>query len=386
MGDILHALPAVTALRQMHPAWKIGWAIEPKWRPLLTTESTNTGLGTERNPARPVVDQIHLVPAKAWGRKPLSGETRAGIRALRAELKAAEYDAVLDLQGAIRSSVIARLTGCRRRIGDENPWETLARWLYTERVVTVGPHVIDQNVELASAVAGDLLTAVQPVLPETPEAELWCDALDELRAASQVGRPVVLVHPGGGWGAKRWPADRYGAVVEEFARRGCVVLVNAGPGEERLAGDVVTAARGHGTVVACTLEQLIGLTRRVSLVIGGDTGPMHLACALGKPVVAIYGPTDPKRNGPYGSAFRVLRNPESRTDHSRREQPEAGLLTIGPEAVMEAAVSVLVEEKEHREQERKETEHRDAEARALERRKRQEVIEVERRGAGWERA
>jgi heptosyltransferase I len=348
MGDVLHALPAVTALRKAHPAWKIGWAIEPRWRPLLTTESTNIGLGAERNPARPVVDQIHLVSAKAWGRKPLSRETRDGLRALRAELRAAEYDAVLDLQGSIRSAVVGRLSGCRRRIGDANPWETPARWLYSERVVTVGPHVIEQNMELASAVAGDLLPATMPWLPVEAEAELWCEELDELRTASETGQPVVLIHPGGGWGAKRWPPERYGAVVQEFSMRGAIVLVNAGPGEEALAGAVVTAANGRGTVVECSLEQLMSLTRRVSLVIGGDTGPVHLACAVGKPVVGIYGPTDPSRNGPYGSLVRVLRNPESRRDHARREQTEAGLLTIRPEAVMEASVSLLMEERQSR--------------------------------------
>jgi heptosyltransferase I len=351
MGDILHALPAVTALRKAHPRWKIGWAVEPRWRPLLTAEASDTVPGGERNPARPVVDQIHLVPSKAWARKPFHLDTREGLRKLWTELQASEYDAVLDLQGAIRSAVVARLSACRRVIGDAHPWETLARWLYSERVETVGEHVIEQNVELASAVAGDLLTPAIPWLPVNAEAEAWCDELDELaelRSASLTGKPVVLIHPGGGWGAKRWPAERYGALAEEFAMRGAVVLVNAGPGEGALAAAVVAAANGHGAVVECSLEQLTALTRRVSLVIGGDTGPVHLACAVGKPVVGIYGPTDPKRNGPYGSRFRVLRNPESRRDHTRRDQPEAGLLTILPAAVMAASIELMLEERRSR--------------------------------------
>jgi heptosyltransferase-1 len=261
-------------------------------------------------------------------------------------LQKAEYDAVLDLQGAIRSAAVARLSGCRRVIGDAHPWEALSRWLYSEPVETVGEHVIEKNVEIASAVAGDLLTPATPWLPVNAEAEGWCDELDELQSAS--GTPVVLIHPGGGWGAKRWPAERYGALVEEFTMRGGIVLVNAGPGEEALAAAVVAAANGLGTVVECSLEQLMALTRRVSLVIGGDTGPVHLACAVGKPVVGIYGPTDPKRNGPYGGRFRVLRNPESRRDHTRREQPEAGLLTIQPEAVMAASIELMLEERRSR--------------------------------------
>jgi heptosyltransferase-1 len=354
MGDILHALPAVTALRKAHPNWQIGWAIEPRWRSLLATDTDAAQPGSHGNPAgnpdrsptRPVVDRIHLVPAKQWGRQPFSRETRASFLRLRTELKAAAYDAVLDLQGAIRSAVLSRLSGCRRIIGDDAPWEQPARWLYTERVQTVGPHVIQQNIELASAVAGDLLMPTIPWLPADHRAEAWCDELPEVWTARATGKPLVLVHPGGGWGAKRWPHERYGAVVEEFAIRGALVLVNAGPGEEDLAAAVVASANGHGRVVACSLEQLMALTRRVSLVIGGDTGPVHLASAAGKPVVGIYGPTDPKRNGPYGGRFRVLRNPESRRDHTRRQETEAGLLTIEPEAVSEAAMRLLLEERQ----------------------------------------
>ena len=138
-----------------------------------------------------------------------------------------------------------------------------------------------------------------------------------------------------------------------------MVLVNAAPGEEELAAAVVEAS-GDGDrthVVACTLPQLIALTKRVSLVIGGDTGPLHLACALGKPVVGIYGPTDPKRNGPFGSRFRVLRNPESRQDHTRREEPEAGLLTIRPEAVIAAVVDLMLEERKAKKRQETEPEN-----------------------------
>ena len=112
MGDILHGLPAVTALRKMHPTWRIGWAVEPRWRPLLTAEGAGVNGGPEadgRGPMRPLVDQVHLVPTKAWGRKPLSRETLREILGVRRELRESSYDAVLDLQGAIRSAVVARL-------------------------------------------------------------------------------------------------------------------------------------------------------------------------------------------------------------------------------------------------------------------------------------
>ena len=347
MGDILHALPAITALRKAHPTWKIDWAIEPRWLPLLSAEHENAELGAARTAARPVVDQIHLVPAKEWSRNPFGRDTSDGIRTLKAELRAAEYEAVLDLQGAVRSAMAARMTGCKRIVGESRPREMLAKWLFTERVKTVAEHVIEQDVELAAAIAGDLLRPVPPGLPVDLDAEEWCDRYDELKEAIWRGKPVMLIHPGGGWGAKRWPADRYGAVAEEFARRGGVVLINSAPGEEALAAAVLAKAGegGHISVIACSLEQLIALTRRVTLVVGGDTGPLHLACALGKPVMGIYGPTDPKRNGPYGTRFRVLRNPESRQDHSRGDEPEAGLLTISPDMVISAVVDLMLEER-----------------------------------------
>jgi heptosyltransferase-1 len=115
-----------------------------------------------------------------------------------------------------------------------------------------------------------------------------------------------------------------------------------------MADVIVKEASGAAIPLAMSLDQLIALTRRVALCVAGDTGPLHLACALGRPVVGIYGPTDPSRNGPYGTRFRVLRSPESRRDHTRRAEPEAGLLTITPEQVLKAAEELLAEETQAR--------------------------------------
>jgi heptosyltransferase-1 len=120
-----------------------------------------------------------------------------------------------------------------------------------------------------------------------------------------------------------------------------MVLVNAGPQEQAIAAEVVRSSGGVTQAPQFTLERLIALIRRVCLVIAGDTGPLHLACAVGKPVVGIYGPTDPRRNGPFGVPFRVLRHPESKRDHTRHAEPEAGLLTITPDEVVAAAKDLL---------------------------------------------
>jgi heptosyltransferase-1 len=288
----------------------------------------------------PVANRLHFAPSREWKRHPLSSATRRAIGALRRELRAAEYSAVLDLQGAIRSAVIARMTGCPRRIGEASPREWPAQWLFTERVVTHGAHVIEQDVELASAIAGDALSAVDVQLPIDPDAEAWCAAW---LASTFPGaaRPIALITPGAGWGAKRWPPERYATVAEGLAQRGLHVVVNAGPGEEPLAAAI---ASGSAVALTATLPQLIALTRRIALCIGGDTGPLHLASALGRSVVGIYGPTDPSRNGPYGTRARVLRSPDSRRDYSRRSEPDPGLLTIAPDDVLRATDELLAEE------------------------------------------
>lgn len=340
MGDILHALPAVTALRMAHPGWIIDWVVEPTWSALLaatTSLSRDTG---EEHPTQPLVDGLHFAASKQWRKKPLAAATRSEIAALRRNLKSQRYDAVLDLQGALRSAVISRMAASRRYIGESSPRERAARWFFTERVETHAPHVIEQDIELASAIAGDVLTPVQPRLPFDPAAEAWADE----RLSSCSGSPVVLINPGAGWGAKRWPVERYADVARSLLNRGYCVLVNAGPNELFLA-DAIFKKTGGGVVpLLCSIEQLIAITRRIGLAIAGDTGPLHLACALQRPVVGIYGPTDPTRNGPYGTQFKVLRSPESRRDHTRHEAPEAGLLTITSEDVLQAADELLYSE------------------------------------------
>jgi heptosyltransferase I len=341
MGDILHALPAITSLRQAHPRWAIDWVVEPAWMALL---SARNGDATEgRDTAQPLVDRVYSAPTKAWGREPLSPRTSHEISNLRKQLREGQYDAVLDLQGAVRSAFLGWLTGVKRRIGESNPRELAARWLFTERIATTGVHVIEQDVELAAAVAGDLLTPAQPWLPVDPAAEAWCDML-----GAGSGKPIALLNPGAGWGAKRWPLERYAAVAFALAGRGFRVMVNAGPAEEQMAETIREQSAGAATPVTCTLAQLIAITRRVALVVAGDTGPLHLACALGRPVVGIYGPTDPARNGPFGTRFKVLRSPFSRRDHARRDAPESGLLTIQADGVLAAIDEVLAPEAVHR--------------------------------------
>lgn len=326
MGDILHSLPAITALRRAHPAWHLGWAVEPQWVSLF--RAANASPGTQ---GMPLVDALHIVPAKRWAKAPFSLQTLREIRAVRRELRAANYDVALDLQGAVRSALVARAAGPHRLIGEADPREPLARIFFSQRVATRGAHVIEQSIEVVEALASQTLPSLQPLLPSDAPSDAY---------AAPLPRPYVLISPGAGWGAKRWPADRYGEVAQILTTHGYRVAINAGPSELNLAQQISALCP---TAIPLTpgLSQLIAVTRRAALVIAGDTGPLHLACSLGRPVVGIFGPTDPARNGPYGVPFRVLRHPQSKRDHTRHAEPEAGLLTITPQAVAAAAMELL---------------------------------------------
>lgn len=331
MGDILHSLPAITALRRAHPTWHIGWAVEPQWVSLF--RAANAAPGSD---GMPLVDALHIVPAKRWAKAPFSLQTLRELRAIRRELRAAKYDIALDLQGAVRSALVARAANPQKLIGEAEPREPLARLFFSLCVATHGVHVIEQSIEVAEALAAQMLPSLQPLLPNDPAASA---------SAADLPQPLVLISPGAGWGAKRWPASRYGEVALSLTAQGYHVAVNAGPVELDLAQQI-SAVCPSVIPLSPSLAELIAITRRASLVIAGDTGPLHLACALGRPVVGIFGPTDPARNGPYGVPFRVLRHPQSKRDHTRRAEPEAGLLTITPDAVTEAAIELLNEPRE----------------------------------------
>jgi len=216
---------------------------------------------------------------------------------------------------------------------------------YTRQAIPRGAHVIEQNLSLANAVA-ETAGATRPVgLPRDPESETRI----EQRLADAGIKDFAILNPGAGWGAKRWPSERYGLVARALADRGVRSVINFGPGEEALAQATAVAGAGAAVALQCTISELIALTRRAKLFIGGDTGPLHLAAALQVPVVAIFGPTDPARNGPYGTRSVVLRNPESATTHARNPNPDEAMLEIGVDAVVDAARSLLGEYFSHTE-------------------------------------
>jgi len=336
-------MPAVAALRQQHPDWLIGWAIEPAWSGLLqaSTDFNRIPRKTERSDRKPLVDRWHPVPARAWSKHPFALSTPAEINTTRRELRKARYDICVDMQGSIKSAFVGRMAAAPVFAGPSNPRETPARWLYTQRIPTSATHVVEQGCELLSAAVGETLRPAPVTLPVDPKAESWCDRL--LAQVSLTGKRFAFLAPTAGWGAKQWPAERYGAVAATLGHAGYHSLVNEAPGH-RFADAVVNASEGFATAVPCSVEQMIALQRRTGVVIAGDTGPLHLAATLERPVVGLYGPTDPSRNGPYmpdSSKVRVLRHESSRTDHSRHRETETGLMQISTEEVVEAALELL---------------------------------------------
>jgi heptosyltransferase I len=335
MGDVIHALPAVQALRDALPSATIGWLIEERWAELLC--APGTARRGPRSQQRPLVDWVHTVNLASWRKSLFQVSTLQEIARVWNDVRSAHYDAAADLQGAMRSAVLARWSGASVVYGAAEPRESPASLWYTRTSVAAGAHVIEQNLSIAEAVVGHRLTL--------PRVEFAKDAASEEKISQRLIengiRDFAILNPGAGWGAKRWPAERYGLVAKALAADEVRSIINFGPGEEEIARATETASEGLASPMRLSVSELIALTRRAKLFIGGDTGPMHLAAALRVPVVAIFGPTDPARNGPYGTRRIVLRNPESVTSHARRSQPDAGLLEITTDAVIEAARKLM---------------------------------------------
>jgi heptosyltransferase-1 len=337
MGDVIHTLPAAQALRDAFPNAMIGWLIEERWAELLC--APGAARRGPRSEQRPLVDWVHTVSLAGWKRSLFTISTVQAIARVWNDVLAAHYQVAIDLQGAIRSAVLTRWSGAPAIYGAAEPRESPASLWYTRPVITRGTHVIEQNLSVVEAVAQRRLKVPRVQFPHDVEAER---RMGQRLAEAGIGEFAIL-NPGAGWGAKRWPAERYGRVARALAADGVQSILNCGPGEDDLAREAEAASEGAAHAMKCSITELIALTRRAKLFAGGDTGPLHLAAALQVPVVAIFGPTDPARNGPYGTQSIVLRNPESPTTHARRTAPDEGMLEIGTAAVVEAARSLLAD-------------------------------------------
>jgi heptosyltransferase-1 len=333
MGDIIHALPAAMYLKTVFPKAKIGWAVERRWSELLEWKFS----------AAPFPDLVHKLDLRGWRKRwPESGTRREIVSALR-QLRAEKYDVAVDFQGAMKSALIALLSGTPQRFGFAEAWEKPASLFYTNPIDVRARHVVRQNLDLAAAVTGsteaeNIVGSFFEWAPSDLRVDRW--ASGEIRQLG-LDSGFAILNPGAGWGAKQWPVERYAEVARHLGAEGIRSLVNYGPGEEELAKHVEHSSGGHAVARSFTISQLIAVTRRASLFIGGDTGPMHLAAFLNVPVVAIFGPTNPARTGPYGTKSIVLRDARSITSHKRQREIGAGLRNITTEQVFVAARELL---------------------------------------------
>jgi heptosyltransferase-1 len=279
LGDIIHAIPVAAALRRRWPDARVDWVVESKHAALLEMV--------------PVVSS--LVPIDS--RRVLG---RGGWLSMAGALRASDYDVALDVQGLVKSAVVARLSGARRVVGFDTASlrEPSARWLYSEQAGPAGRgHVVARNLGILRVLGIETADWEFP-LRETAPSPGVRQVLER-----HEGR-LALMNPSAGWPNKRWPAERFGELARVMAERLALVpLVLWGPGEEGLARAVVEASGGRAAQAPrTTLGDLAALVRAARVVVAGDTGPLHLAAALRTPVVGIYGPTDPARNGPWSAA------------------------------------------------------------------------------------
>jgi lipopolysaccharide heptosyltransferase I len=322
LGDIVHTFPAVAGLRESFPSAEIIWLTHPRWKALVESSEVATEI---------------------W-----ETETRsyASVRETLARIREKHFTAAIDYQGLWKSAALPFLGRVPRRIGfsSHSIREFGVPLLYTDRVRSTQTHIADQNGELSLRAGGR--NRVGPVTLSV--ASLQEAFVVQLLRGFSIDRYVVL-SPAGGWRSKCWPPERYGALCQQIhANLGLRCVLNQGPGDEACIA-AVKSASGEAEPIAYngSLDQLMALLRNALCIVGGDTGPLHLAVALGTPAVALFGPTDPARNGPYRSANAlgkdiVLRSPHAKTTYKRSDEPDPSLLELDVATVFDA-VRTLVE-------------------------------------------
>src|SRR6266851_5717189 len=270
--------------------------------------------------------QVWTVDTRNW----------SNVRGIVARIRKHRFEAAIDYQGLWKSAAIPFLARIPRRIGfsSETIRESGVPILYTDRVkVSALRHVADQNGELSARTGARVSTGnVNLLIPPDDEKVV------RARIAQDGTEEYIVLSPGGGWRSKCWPAERYGLLAQRILRQlGLRSVINVGPGEEGLAAKVADAA-GDAQPIQFTgsLGQLMALLKNASAIVAGDTGPLHLADALRTRVVAIFGPTDPARNGPYRCSGVVLRWEGAATTYKRETAPDESLLHISVDEVMKA--------------------------------------------------
>jgi heptosyltransferase I len=304
LGDIVHAIPVAAALRRAYPGVRIDWLVSARHRDILDLV--------------PVIDRRLVIDDRGAAS---SGRT---LWAAVGELRRQRYDVAIDLQGLIKSAVLARSSGAARVLGFSAAYarESMARLFYTDaydggRGGLFDPRETRHVVAINLQVLG--LLGLEAGAPEFPIDQV--DSAAARQALDATGGRYALLNPGAAWPNKRWPPERLGAVAAAIRERHRLMsIVLWGPGEEALAHAAVAASSGAAVATgATTIADIVGLARGASVMVSGDTGPTHIASAVGTPIVGIYGPTRPARNGPMApDDLWVSRDAVCQCHHLRR--------------------------------------------------------------------
>jgi len=327
IGDIVHALPAVTALGEAFPHAEISWAIEKRYVMLLD--------------GNPFVRRVISLDTLGWRSRLTSRCTLEDVVRSILTLRELPFDAAIDFQGLIKSGLVAWVSRSQQRLGFAEYWlrEPAAGAFYTE---SVSPHdrrhIIEMNLALVERLG---VPALQP--------RQWRFPLPRDAAQEQVIRErltalgveeFIIINPGGGWVSKRWSPGNYAELLRLIERHHRElrwrILLTGSPDEEALITEILKRSGSKQAMYfPSTLAQFVALAHRAKLFVGGDTGPLHLAAAVGTPIVAIYGPTDRARNGPFSASDITLSN-DGAIDHTRRAPKPTFLPGVGVESVLRA--------------------------------------------------
>jgi heptosyltransferase-1 len=301
MGDIIHTLPAVTTLKKSFPDRRIAWLVAPRWAPLLE--------------GNPYINEIVLLDRRNL---PQAVETLRRVRALNAEL-------AFDFQGLFQSALAGRLARPKALFGFARTVarEPLASALYTHSIPVKGPHRVQRAVQLAQAAGAGNVDFCAWLPSGAPEGELPV-------------APFVLANAFAGWSGKEWPLESFGMLGSLLNREGLKLVLNVTAQQsEKLK------ALSNVVVHVSGLQGLLYATRRASAVVGLDSGPLHVAAALNKPGVGLYGPTDPALTGPFGGSMMVLRADDVETTYKRHGEIHHSMREISPQQVLEALLASM---------------------------------------------
>lgn len=321
IGDVLHGVPAAVALKQAFPDASLGWAVEGRAADVLA--------------GHPAVDHLFRLP-RGWLKSP------SAVMALRRQLRAFAPDVAIDMQGLLKSGIASWLSAAPMRIGFARPVSRERAWLaYTNRVKPVASHVVDRNCDLLVPL-GVRESRPRFDMPHWPvsraRVEGWLEGL-------RFSQPPVVINPGAGWTSKLWPAERFAAVARELSdRHGLRSLVVWGGGGERAAAERIVAESAGAAVMApdTSLQDLGELFRRGRMLISSDTGPLHLAAAVGTPCVGLFGPVPAGRNGPYGERHVCVEPPAAaRPAWDDRKTDRLSMAAIDVDRVVAAAETIL---------------------------------------------